>query len=353
MAIYKLNSDSIESLPAPKFSDLGISERGDLQRLLRDNVKVIAPDVLVISEEFGQWDQSKRRIDLLAIDKQANVVVIELKRTEDGGHMELQALRYAAMVSTLSFNQAVDVFESYLKKRGDGRNARETLLGFLEWDEPDEESFASDVRIILASAEFSKELTTTVIWLLDRDVDIRCVRLKPYGVQNDVLLDVQQVIPLPEAQDYQIQVREKKQAERRSKQSSRDFTKYNVTVGEETTEKLTKNRTVHCVLRALLVNGISPGDVQKIPEEFGVSKRRVLVAADGTLSEDEIHEHIVEVTGSVDQTRRYFTGDDELIHVGGKTIAISSQWGPNTEPFLDSVFKKFQPENISYERWNA
>ena len=61
-----------------------MQERRDLQRLLRENVEVIAPDTLVIAEEFGDWEDSRRRIDLLAIDRSANLVVIELKRTEDG-----------------------------------------------------------------------------------------------------------------------------------------------------------------------------------------------------------------------------------------------------------------------------
>ena len=46
----------------------------------------IAPETLVISEEFGEWEDSRRRIDLLGLDKDARLVVIELKRTEDGGH---------------------------------------------------------------------------------------------------------------------------------------------------------------------------------------------------------------------------------------------------------------------------
>ena len=40
---------------------------------------------MVIGEEFGDWEDSKRRIDLLCLDKQANLVVVEIKRTEDGG----------------------------------------------------------------------------------------------------------------------------------------------------------------------------------------------------------------------------------------------------------------------------
>ena len=174
-----------------------------MQRLLREHIEVIAPDTLVISEEFGDWEDSRRRIDLLAIDKSANLVVIELKRTEDGGHMELQCIRYASMVSTMTFSQAVYVFGRYLKHVGkENLDPRETILDFLDWDELDDEVFAQDVRIVLASAEFSKEVTSSVLWLIDHGIDIRCVRLKPYSFGEGLLVDVQQIVPLPEAADY-------------------------------------------------------------------------------------------------------------------------------------------------------
>jgi hypothetical protein len=87
----------------------------------------------------------------------------------------------------------------------------------LDWDEPNEETFAQDVRIVLVSAEFSKEVTTSVMWLNERDLDIRCIRLRPYRLDDRVLIDVQQVIPLPEASQYQVQIREKKHEERRAR----------------------------------------------------------------------------------------------------------------------------------------
>jgi hypothetical protein len=216
MAVYELTNDDLVALAETTFSNEGVMERQDLQRLLREKIEVVAPDTLVIAEEFGRWEESKRRIDLLALDKQANLVVIELKRTEDGGHMELQAIRYAAMVSNMTFDKAVTAYESYLKRLNRDEDAQDNILNFLEWGEPKEDEFAQDVRIVLVSAEFSKELTSAVLWLNQRMLDIRCVRLRPYRLDDRLIVDVQQIIPLPEAVDYQISLREKEQKSRSS-----------------------------------------------------------------------------------------------------------------------------------------
>lgn len=111
MPVYELTADAIHPLQETSFISSGIRERSDLQRLLRDSISVIDPDLMVITEEFGEWEDSRRRIDLLCLDRSGNLVVIELKRTEDGGHMELQAIRYAAMVSTMTFAKIVSVHD--------------------------------------------------------------------------------------------------------------------------------------------------------------------------------------------------------------------------------------------------
>ena len=214
MAIYEITPDNLSEITPTAFSTVGLKERDDLQRLLRDQIEVISPDTLVIAEEFGEWEDSKRRIDLLGIDRNANIVVVELKRTEDGGHMELQAIRYASMVSTLTFGQVADIYGKFLKRHGQTEDAEEALLSFLDWEEPNQDHFAKEIRIVLASAAFSKELTTAVIWLNNQGLDIRCVRLRPYADGKRILLDVQQVIPLPEAEQYQVRLREKGLQER-------------------------------------------------------------------------------------------------------------------------------------------
>jgi RecB family endonuclease NucS len=134
MAIYKLSKDTLTPLTETKLEAEGILERKHLQRLLRSQIKALDTDtdLMVVSEEFGDWDESNRRIDLLCVDKNANLVVVELKRTEDGGHMELQAIRYAAMISKMTFPQLISAYESHLKGIGEAtEDAQNRILHFL------------------------------------------------------------------------------------------------------------------------------------------------------------------------------------------------------------------------------
>ena len=57
-------------------------------------------------------------------------------------------------------------------------------------------------------------------------MDIRCIRLKPYNDGSNLLLDVQQVIPLPEAEEYQVRIRDKQRKEKISRSQSKDRSLY-------------------------------------------------------------------------------------------------------------------------------
>ena len=223
MPLFEMAGRVLIPVAEASFSQHFVKERDDLQKTLRDHIHLILPEHFVLAEEFGDWTDSKRRIDLLAIDKRANLVVIELKRGKKGAHMELQALRYASMVSQMTFAQAVAAHAASMEiEEGD---AEQALLDFLEWDEPQETEFAQDVRIVLIAADFSHELVTSVLWLGERGgLNITCIRLRPHTFKGKLLLDVQTLVPLPEAADYQIRVKEKAVAERQEKQTSGRWT---------------------------------------------------------------------------------------------------------------------------------
>jgi hypothetical protein len=337
------------------FGSLAITERSDLQRLLKERIEVIAPEtwasdkpaILIIAEEFCEWDDSRRRIDLLGIDREANLVVIELKRTEDGGHMELQAIRYAAMVSAMTFSKAIEVYSGYLRQNNQNstikvspEEAESAILKFLKWDTAKPDEFGQDVRIILVSAEFSKEITTSVLWLNNRDLDIRCVRLRPYSLEGRTILDVEQVIPLPEAADITIQITEKAEEARRWRRVNHDLSRYDLTVNGSTLPSLSKRALVLAVTKAAFGQGLSIESIRELMPP------RKWIEAEGELSAEQFRQR-VEVAHD---PRRYFYGDDELFHLAGRTYALSNQWGTDTIDVVDQLLEKMRPGTVTYKQ---
>ena len=348
MALFALQADDIVPVDETRFAAKGLTERSDLQRLLRDRIEVVVRDAMVLAEEFDSWDESRRRIDLLGLDEDARLVVVELKRQAEGGLMELQALRYAAMVSTMTFTQAVEAHAAYRQRRGLEGDAQETILEFLGWDEPSEEDFGQDVRLVLVAPEFSKELTSTVLWLNSHDLDVRCVRVKPYSWKGSVLVDVQQVIPLPEAGEYQVMVREKVRKERQQRRRGRDLTKYDVTVGEQTYRRLPKRQTVFSIVRYLCGQGVAPEKIQEVLHWR--NPRRLWRAVDGEIGSAEFVREAkaaAEAAGLPFNRPRWFCGQDELIVHGGRTYAFSKMWGVETERAIKALLDAFPGHDIT------
>jgi hypothetical protein len=205
MSLYRITPDKFDPIPPTTFVIEGVLERKHLQSLLRKDISPLGDDLMVIAEEYGEWEDSSRRIDLFCLSTSGDLVVVEIKRTEDGGHMELQAVRYASMVANITLEQVIQTLAKSQSLSED--EASRIVLDFLEADTLEEAELTGTVRIILASANFSTELTTAVLWLNKRDLDITCVRLRPYRMGNDILIDATQIIPLPEAKDFMVRLR--------------------------------------------------------------------------------------------------------------------------------------------------
>ncbi|MFK0250056.1 hypothetical protein ACIQUM_35605 [Amycolatopsis azurea] len=181
MPLFELTAGALEAVPSSTFAEEQVLERADLQRLLRAQIDAVIEDVLIVSEEFAEFAGARRRIDLLGVDREGKPVVIELKRTTDGGHLELQALRYAAMVSTLTFDDVAEAYERYLLQvePDAASSARARLAEWLEDADGEGTVLAREVRVVLVSGGFDREITTTVLWLNEvYGLDIQCVRLR-------------------------------------------------------------------------------------------------------------------------------------------------------------------------------
>ena len=204
---YNKNSKKISTYDETDLKSHNILERQDIEKWVENFPEILGEELLIITTEYDKFDKTNERLDLLAVDKDGNLVVIELKRGDSGKNVELQAVKYAAYCSTLTLNDVVKLYHSYLLKNRNSiteDEAKTQILNFIENDEFEE--LSDKPRIIIVSKDYRPEVTASVLWLRKFGIDITCIKLIPYELNNGTIaFESTILIPLPEAKDFVIQ----------------------------------------------------------------------------------------------------------------------------------------------------
>lgn len=213
--MYKVdieNKNLIE-LSKTNFSQLNLKERYDIEEWIEKTPTILGEELLIINKELKL--PSGIRLDLLAIDKKANLVVIELKRDDSGRNLEWQSIKYVSYCSNFLVEDIFKCYAEYL-----GLDEDDAQLKIEEFINEEMDKLNENQRIILVSKEFHSDVVSAVLWLRDYQIDIECVRFIPYIDQDkELFITTDMIIPLPEAKDY-IEKKEIKQKEAKSYQSS-------------------------------------------------------------------------------------------------------------------------------------
>jgi len=216
--MYRINKDTnnISRIEESTFGELGFKERQHLQEWIAKNPDVLSDgdDLLIIQKEFDGFNDTNERLDLLALNKKGDLVVIENKLDDTGRDVVWQALKYTSYCSTLSTSQILKVYQEYLDKHANGEDAKSNVMEFMEVEQDELLLNRNDQSIIFVANHYRKEVTSTVLWLLSHDINIKCFRATPYKMDSEVLLQIEQIIPLPETQQFMIDAKEKEKEER-------------------------------------------------------------------------------------------------------------------------------------------
>jgi len=223
--MYLINKEEnrISKIEERTFSELGFRERNHLQEWLANNPEALGEDILIIQKEFSGFNDTNERLDLLGLDKQGNLIIIENKLDDSGKDVTWQSLKYASYCSTLTKEQIIRIYQTYLDKQNQGENAEENVLEFFGSADISEivVNNGSKQRIILVAGNFRKEVTSTVLWLMNYNLRIQCFKVKPLQLNEQLFLEIKQIIPVKEAEEYQIKIAEKAQEEIIQQESSK------------------------------------------------------------------------------------------------------------------------------------
>lgn len=202
------------------FKDIGLKERSDLQEWIANNPIILGEDLLIIQKEFDGFNDTKERLDLLALDKNGNLVIIENKLDDSGRNVVWQAMKYAGYCSSLKKEDIKDIYTQYLSKIGSSDKAEESIVEFLNKPDFSEVQLNQDLtqRIILVAKEFRKEVTNTVIWARKYGMKIQCLKIMPYMINDLLIIDTEQIIPVKDIADIMISYDEKAQEDFKNKE---------------------------------------------------------------------------------------------------------------------------------------
>ena len=221
MYIVNKEDKSMVKVNSCTFSSQDLTERYDLQEWIRKEPSSLGEELLIIQKEFNGFDGTKERLDLLALDKKGNLVIIENKLDDSGTDVNWQAIKYASYCSSLSKQDVIDIFQDYLKKQGDNRSANEILSEFFEKDiDIVEINKGFSQRIFLVAANFRKEVTSSVLWLQNFNLRIKCFKVTLYKYDNQIMVDFDQIIPVEDTEEYRIKIANKELVESGSEESA-------------------------------------------------------------------------------------------------------------------------------------
>jgi hypothetical protein len=284
----------LDSARLPKtFTELHLLERFDIQEWIALSPEILGENLLVIAKELEL--PSRIRIDLLAIDRIGNLVIVELKRDDSGSAVEWQAIKYASYCSNFLPEDIFSYYAQYLESDAD-----EAQLKIEEFLDEELSSLNQGQRIILVAREFHSDVASAVLWLRDFEVDIKCVRLRPYmDADNDLFITPDTIIPLPEAKDY---VERKEFKRREQKQLTKVRSSFSLEKGDFDDTELELR------LRATLArqSDLTPRFVRFL---------EILLAEDRVFGREEVKQKLFEkrIGSDYSQTGRYLSNISQFL----------------------------------------
>tara|TARA_R110000850_G_scaffold66972_26_gene148914 strand:- start:2146 stop:2847 length:702 start_codon:yes stop_codon:yes gene_type:complete len=87
---------------------------------------------------------------------------------------------------------------------------------------------------MFVAANFRKEVTSTALWLLGNGISLQCIKVTPYRHDIDLYLNVEQIIPTPEAEELMLRINAKAKDEKETVIKQNNHAKLRISFWEQT-----------------------------------------------------------------------------------------------------------------------
>lgn len=222
-----------------------------LERWIVANPTLAGERLLILGHQLADFEEDKDRLDILALDRHGEIVLCELKVTEDFRVTDLQALAYAGAYAKRSPEDLTKTLQRHLQKAavaaaeaaakkataeataalgGNGtaapappavptiifEEAANKITSFIEIDDYAAWQPSQQVRIKLIAPSFPRRVLQTVKWLGDvHSVRLEAITVRLFEIATQkYALAFERLLPLPAETDFDMTIREREDRQR-------------------------------------------------------------------------------------------------------------------------------------------
>jgi len=131
-------------------------------------------------------------IDLLALDRAGNVVVLEMKRDRTPRDTLAQALEYASFAERLDYQKLQSILQDYTGDESTDLSEYHRLAFDLK--ERESISFNKDQRIVIIGHDIAPEIRQTAIFLRTKGIVVTCVEFDYFKTESDERLITSNIV---------------------------------------------------------------------------------------------------------------------------------------------------------------
>jgi len=200
MAIFKLkqSGNNLSTAELVEASRTNLDLETHLESWLARSPWAIAQEpILVIGRQANAINEDTTIFpDLVGLDKEGNIVIVELKKGKTPRDVVAQLLEYAAWANELSDESIHDIATHYFSRHSD--LIEKTLTeSFCETFETDElPSLNQRLRLFIAAEQISPSISRVCRFLrMAHGVDVNCIEFSIYQTESgEILVNSQSIV---------------------------------------------------------------------------------------------------------------------------------------------------------------
>ena len=191
----------------------------DLEREIVHCPALLGEELLVLGSQLAEFAEDRDRLDVLMLDRDGELVLVELKVSDNFRVTDLQALAYAGAYASASTEDLARTFQKTLS-RTESRDVPvdEAVRRIVDWvsdiDEFAEWTPSQRVRIKLVAPSFPQRVLTTVKWLSDvYAMPVEAIRVQMFELEAGRTrhLSFERLLPMPTDDQFGMTLRQSQQ----------------------------------------------------------------------------------------------------------------------------------------------